>query len=154
MIVFSGESWDAIVVITIHCLAFMFLLSFNTYGVPLLKIDYASGNNYFGVADNLVFRGLFFKVRNMLEFLTLVSAEHLIFYLVRHTLLAATAIFRVHILLFLDFLLLLEFLRNNCLKVFHVSVILLSDFTLFRIGLLFIHINLLFELVKLLHKIV
>ena len=88
----------------------MFLLSLNAHRVALFEVNNTSWNNYLRIADNLVFRSILVLMGNVLEFLSLISSEHLVLNRVSHALLAACTIFGVKLLLILiilDLLLLL-----------------------------------------------
>ena len=75
--------------------------------MSLFEVDNAPWNNDFGIAENLVFWSVVFLMGNVLEFLSLISSEHLVLDRVSYALLASCTIFRVKILLFLYLLLLL-----------------------------------------------
>ena len=79
----------------------MFFLSLNAHRVALFEINNTSWNNYLRIADNLVFLSIFVFMRNVLEFLSLISSLNLVFDHVSHALLAACTIFGVKILLIL-----------------------------------------------------
>ena len=88
----------------------MFLLPLDAHRVSLFEVDNASRNNDFRVAGDLVLRSILFLMGNALEFLSLISSEHLVLDGVSHALLAAGASLAVKLLLiliFLDLLLLL-----------------------------------------------